>query len=333
MPTVNVLHFSGSSAVIPLKDTMAVPEALKSGGFVWIDIDDPTADVLQTIFTGLGIHPLCQEDCLDDNQIPKLDMYSDHAFLLFNDYVFDGKDLAVKEVDFIISPTFLVTVRNLKTPDPGSFQILKTRIDRVSSMVSKGSDFLLHSILDDLIDRKFTFIEAIQDEIDALEEKIHAVTTEFDPMLLLDRRRQLITLRKSIFHEREMLIKICRRDLPFISEKAGYYFRDIYDHLTKFFEFIEIGRETIGNLFELHQTMRSNCLALLANQTNEVMKRLTLITTIFMPLTFLSGVGGMSEFSMMTGAENWKTSYPLFMLGMCLIGWGTYRWLKWLRWA
>ena len=121
------------------------------------------------------------------------------------------------------------------------------------------------------------------------------------------------TLRKSLFHEREILVKICRKDCPFISEKAIFHYRDIYDHLAKFFELTETYRDIVTSLMEMYLSMLNNLMAKVANETNATVRRLTFITTIFMPLTLLAGIGGMSEWSMMTGPENWQIAYPAFL--------------------
>ena len=123
-------------------------------------------------------------------------------------------------------------------------------------------------------------------------------------------------------------MKICRKDSPFITEKSIYDFRDIYDHLAKFFEEAEIFREMISSFMEIYLSMMNNRMAILANRTNRFMRRLTLLTTIFMPLTLLAGIGGMSEWSMMTGPANWKISYSLFLLLMAIIGVVNYLLLK-----
>jgi magnesium transporter len=196
------------------------------------------------------------------------------------------------------------------------------------SQVSLGSDFLLHVILDDLIDRKFQAVEALRDELETIEEEIINAASQFDLKKLMNIRRSLLVLRKSISHEREVLIKVCRKDSPFVGEKAIFHFRDIYDHLTKFYESIEIYREMIASHMEMYLSIMNNQMSVIANKTNASMRRLTLITTIFMPLTLLAGIGGMSEWSMMTGPENWKISYPIFLLLMILLGVLNYLWIK-----
>ena len=144
-------------------------------------------------------------------------------------------------------------------------------------------------------------------------------------------RRALLAMRKSLFHEREILVKVCRRDSPFIGEKAIYHYRDIYDHLTKCFEIVEVYREMVTNAMEMYLSLINNRMARVSNRMNATVRRLTLITTIFMPLTLLAGVGGMSEWSMITGPDNWKVSYPLFLVGMAVIGLLSYRALRWLE--
>ena len=135
-------------------------------------------------------------------------------------------------------------------------------------------------------------------------------------------------LRKSLYHEREILVKINRLDCPFIPEKAIVAYRDIYDHLAKFFELTETYREIETSLMELYTSLLNNKMTQMSNETNASVKRLTLITTVFMPLTLLASIGGMSEWTMMTGPEHWKLSYPLFLLGMVIIGIVNYYFIR-----
>jgi magnesium transporter len=124
-------------------------------------------------------------------------------------------------------------------------------------------------------------------------------------------------------------VKICRLDCPFISKKAIYYYRDIYDHLSKFFELTESSRDLVSSLMEMYLSMLNNQMAKTANNTNSTVRRLTYITTIFMPLSLLAGIGGMSEYSMMTGSQNWRLSYPLFLAAMAILGIANYALLLW----
>ena len=186
----------------------------------------------------------------------------------------------------------------------------------------------MHVILDHIVDQKFVAIEALEDELDAAEEAMLADPASFNPAEMLRLRRDLLALRKSLFHEREILVKICRKDCPFISEKAIFHYRDIYDHLAKFFELTEAYRDILTSLMELYTSMLNNLMAKTSNETNATVRRLTFITTIFMPLTLLAGIGGMSEWSMMTGPANWRIAYPAFLLAMAVIGVANYYLLR-----
>lgn len=299
-------------------------------GFIWIDFTDPSTNDLSDLIEPLGLHPLAVEDCLDEDQVPKMDEFGNHTFILFNRYRRDGNAAAIEEVNFFLGKGFLVSVHSHRSADLSLGERLEATVRRDIVHARRGPDFLLQVILDDIVDEKFDAIEALQDELDRIEDEMLRSDTEFRPGELVGLRRALLVLRKSLVYEREILVKICRRDSPHISAEAIYDFRDIYDHLAKFFEVVEICRELIGSIMEIHLSIINNRMTMVANKTNYVMRRLTMITTVFMPLTLLAGVGGMSEWSMMTGSENWRVSYPAFLAGMVVIGVASFYLLKWV---
>ncbi len=182
----------------------------------------------------------------------------------------------------------------------------------------------MHRVLDFLVDNKYKAFDDMEDELEEAEELLLENVETFKPMRLIQLRKSLMILRKSLFHEREILVKICRRDCPLISEKAIIHYRDVYDHLTKFFELTETYREIETSLMELYTSLLNNLMTKMSNHTNTSVRRLTLIATIFMPLTLIASIGGMSEWSMMTGPSNWKITYPLFLLGMGIIAFLNY---------
>lgn len=191
---------------------------------------------------------------------------------------------------------------------------------------------LMHKVLDFIVDQKYTAFDTMEDELDESEDFLIDHVSEFQPVKLLHLRRNLVMLRKSLYHEREILVKINRLDSPFIPEKAVIAYRDIYDHLAKFFELTETYRETETSLMELYTSLLNNKMTQTSNETNASVKRLTLITTVFMPLTLLASIGGMSEWTMMTGGEErWKTSYTLFIVGLIIIGGMNYFLIKGLE--
>lgn len=321
----NVISTTGR--LVTFKSLAEALEAKKEGGYLWVDLGDPTREMLEALEEPVGIHPLSVEDCLDEDQVPKVDEFPKSMFILVNAYRYQDRRLDIEELDGIVGHDFLVTVH----PEGVFWHDLELYLVAQMSDLGGGPDLLLHAAIDHVVDRKLRAIEAIQDEIDGAEERILADLSEFRPEGLMHLRRHLLALRKSLFHERESLLRICRRDSAFITEKSMYRFRDVYDHLAKFYEVAEVGREMIGNLMELYLSMVNNEMARAGNRTNQVVRRLTYITTIFMPLTLLSGIGGMSEWSMMTGAQNWRVSYPLFLLAMVCLGGLTFLMLRWLE--
>jgi magnesium transporter len=316
-----------------LEKVASLPEVLsmrQGNKFIWIDFTDPGREDLDALVEPLGLHPLAIEDCLDEDQVPKMEEFPRHTFILFNRYRPSNGAASVEEVNFFLGEKFLVSVHSHGQGQQGFAERLETTVRRDLGDARKGPDFLLEVMLDDIVDEKFAAIETLQDQLDHAEEEILQEDADFKPAQLMHLRRNLLTIRKSLVYEREILVKLCRRDSPFITDKAIYEFRDIYDHLAKFFEVIEICRELIATIMEIHLSMINNRMAMVANRTNHVVRRLTMITTVFMPLTMLAGIGGMSEWSMMTGAQNWRIAYPLFMAAMMVIGTANYYLLKWL---
>lgn len=292
----------------------------KNGNYTWLDFYQPTRDVLSTLIEPLGIHPLTVEDCTDENLVPKMEEYPKNTFIIFNSYTYTNNVLYTDEVDFIIGKNYLITVSGFFSDGRHPLNDIYRVVEKEIEKAKLGPDFLLHIIMDYVVDHKFVAIEALEDELDNAEELLINDTTKFNPSELIRLRRNLLTLRKGLFHEREILVKICRKDCEFVSDKAIYHFRDIYDHLSKFFELTETYREIVSSLLEMNISMLNNLMTKTANETNQSVRRLTLISTVFMPLTLLAGIGGMSEWSMMTNPANWRISYPLFLLAMVIIG-------------
>jgi magnesium transporter len=302
--------------------------ALKKGEFVWLDFYNPSREDFAALTEPLGLSPLSIEDALDDDQIPKIEDYPSYTFILLNGYEYRGRELLLREFDFFVGKSFLVTSHR----GDGERRFgarLDERLRQNLAEDRRGPEFLCHEIIDQVVDEKFAVIEEMQDELEQAEETILRDVMGFKPEEMLRLRRRLLAVRKSLLHEREVLTKICRRDSPFIGEKALYGYRDIYDHLVRFFENTEIAREMISNLMEMYLSLLNNRMTMAANRTNDVVKRLTYITTIFMPLTLLAGIGGMSEWSMMTGPENWKISYPAFFALMAFLAGLNYLALRW----
>jgi len=322
-------HISKSGKLNPFSSVADVMNQVKTvGGFFWLYYLEPTAEDLQPLIEPLALHPLSVEDALDDNQLPKIDDFPDNSFIVFNAFSYTNKKLSVQEIDLFLSDYFLISVDRVGPDGKPLLDGIEEYVQREMDTNRFGPAFVMHTILDLIVDRKFIAIEAIEDELTEAEDAVLDAPINFDPKSLQHIRRALVTLRKSLFHEREVFVKICRKDCPFIPDKAIFHYRDVYDHLTRFFELTETLRDVATSLMEIDLSMRSNEMARAANRTNRSVRRLTFITTVFLPLSLLAGIGGMSEWSMMTGPQNWRITYPLFLLAMVVIGTVCYYFLK-----
>lgn len=328
MSTTLFYHIPKNGEITAYSTLSQVLAAANQEGYIWINYCNPPIEELSKLIDPLKIHPLAIEDCTDENQIPKIDDYHDHSMILFNFFEYSHKSLTISEIDMLIGKNFLITVAGSELIHQQILNSLVPAINREMVTVKQGPAYLMHIILDHIVDHKFDAIEALEESLNHAEEAILDDISVFNPADLLNLRRELLAVRKSLFHEREIFVKICRNDCPYIPEKSLFFFRDIYDHLVKFFELTESYREIVTNLMEMYLSMINNQMAKSANTMNRTVRRLTYITTIFMPLSLLAGIGGMSEWSMMTGPANWPISYSLFLLGMVVIGIFNYYLLK-----
>ena len=312
-------HFTSTGLFYGIKTSEEAITALNEGGFIWLNYFNPPMEELHSLVDTMGIHPLSVEDCLDNSQVPKIEHFPGNTFIIFNSYCYHEKMLLIDEVDLFIGKNFLITVSGINSEDRKPLNNVVKIIENDPGLARSGPAFLLHVVLDYVVDEKFKAFEALEDELEVAEDEVLDNPADFKVTELIRLRRDLVNLRKSLFHEREILVKICRMDCPFITEKAIFHFRDIYDHLAKFFELTESFREIVTSLMELYTSLLNNLMTKVSNETNASVRRLTLIATIFMPLTLIASVGGMSEWSMMTGPSNWKIAYPLFLLGLGII--------------
>ena len=315
---------SGGFEEMPtLKEALAYTTS--QNGYIWADYVDPTAELLEELMPALGIHPLSIEDCINGDQLPKLDLFPNYSFLIFNTFEETPEELLSHELDLFIGENFVVTAGFRREDNQALLTGLRELLERQRDVVRQGPSYLLHQVLDKTVDDKLGMIENIEEALEANEDAILAEPLEFDYSSLMQSRRALQVMRRSLFHEREVVNKLIRRDSPFITEKALVYFRDIYDHLSKYYEVAETAREQVTDLMEIHLSLINNSMAETANRTNAIMRRLTLITTIFMPLTLIAGIGGMSEFTMMVGQKNWKIAYVILLVVMAVIALINYR--------
>ena len=312
-------HFTSTGLFYGVKSVEEAIAALNEGGYIWLNFYNPPIEDLHSLVDTMGVHPLSVEDCLDSSQVPKIEHFPNNTFIIFNSFSYKDKSLFIDEVDIFVGRNFLITVSGINSEGRIPLNDIVKIIENDPTMAKAGPAFLMHVVLDYIVDEKLQAFESLEDELEEAEDKVLNDPGGFQPSELMRLKKYLVSLRKSLFHEREILVKISRMDCPFIPEKAIFHYRDIYDHLAKFFELTETNREIVTSLMELYMSLLNNQMTKVSNETNASVRRLTLIATIFMPLTLVASIGGMSEWTMMTGPSNWRLAYPLFVVGLLII--------------
>jgi magnesium transporter len=331
MRTISYYHILTPGEMAPLNNLEEALKAMHRGGYVWFDFCKASREDLSVLSEPLGLDPLSIEDCTDENQVPKIEDFDNYSFVIINALHYKNYELIADEVDIFTGKNFIITVSGYADDTVFPLTGLETLVRKNLQSVKAGPASLMHLVIDNIVDNMAPSIESMEEEIDVAEEAILDSPADFDASKLIYLRRNLLALRKSLFHEREILLKIVRNDCSFIPEKMTTPFRDIYDHISNFFEMTESNRDNVTGLMELYASMLNNKMAHDSNQTNASVRRLTLITTIFMPLTLIAGIFGMSEWTMMTGPDRWRISYLIFGGALALLGAASYILLKWLE--
>lgn len=287
----------------------------KSGAAVtWINVDGlERIDVLDKLSACYLVHHLVLEDILNINQRPKAEDFGDYFFVSAKMLAYDdGKDdIAEEQVSILLGANFVITFQEDRAGDV--FSVIRERIRAGKGRVRKsGADYLVYALLDAIVDNYFVILEQLGEKIESLEESLMispdtAVLHRINKM-----KRNLIFLRKSVWPMREVVRTIQESDSPLIRQETLAYFRDVYDHSIQAVDTIEAFRDTVSGMLDIY-------LSSLSHRLNEVMKVLTIIATVFMPLTFIAGLYGMNfntRISILNMPElNWPFGY-LWALGL-----------------
>ncbi len=257
---------------------------------LWIDVKDVTKEEELLLQKEFGLHPLTSEDLYNQGIRIKVEEFDKYLFCVFYG-VEKRQKIELIELDFILGKNFLIS--NHKG-DVKSFDDLKSNKEKLAELFRKGPDFIFHKLLDTEIDNYFPILENIDDEIEQIEEQV----TKKVEAKLLDRilrlKRRITRIKKFTFPQREKISFLTKNDYPLISKKALPYFRDVYDHAIRVSDSVDNYREAAGNTFDVYMSA-------LSNNMNEVMKVLSIIATIALPLTVISGIYG-TNFSNLPGA-------------------------------
>lgn len=289
-----------------------VPALLKKGKLFWMDIEKPTTDDFEFLEETLNLHSLALEDCRHITHTPKIEDYDNHIFLILHSFSYIDHKLRVAQLNIFLSENFLVTVHQKPV---AAIDVLLDRCNKKPELLSKNSDFLLYLLLDNIVDSYFFSIDSIDDIIDRLEIEIFHNPTQKTVSKLFKLKRDVLHIRKIVVPERELLSTLMRPEVDFVSQETKIYYRDVYDHLLRVSDALDISRDLLSTLLDSYSSMVSNKL-------NEVMKVLTIIATIMLPLTLITGIYGMNFRFMPEIHTPWGEvfGYTFALLVMLLVG-------------
>ncbi len=282
-----------------------VPELLTCDDCIfWVDVTDPTEAEVREIGETFNFHPLALEDTLLADIRPKIDQYDDYFFIAFYGMTSHNGDAEAHSVDIFLSKHYMVTFHDSKLP------VVEETAGRWKTTVATekhhGCGFLLYSLLDALVDGYFPVIDDIVDRAEELEEQILSGGAPALQAQILRLRRDLLMIRRVVGPERDVLNILLRRDPPILDAKETIYFQDIYDHLLRIMDTIDISRDVLSSVLDANVSMISYNL-------NVVVKRLTSSSIILMSITLIAGIYGMN-FDVMPELA-WRYGY-LFALGL-----------------
>jgi magnesium transporter len=320
-----------------IREQIATPEEcvpyLDSESISWVDVQGlGSQDILQRLGNVFKLHPLVLEDVVNVPERPKTEDYEDQ--LLFISRMVVPKERTYgfysEQVSLILGKNYLLTVQ--EEPEHDCFEGVRSRIEKNKGIIRKqGADYLAYAVLDAIIDGFFPVLEIYGERIEELEEEVIVKPTPQTLQNIYQIRRELLQLRRAIWPQRDAINSLIRDGSELIGEEVRIYLRDCYDHAVQVMDMVETYRELASGLMDVY-------LSAVSNKMNEIMKVLTIVSSIFIPLTFVAGIYGMNfntEKSPYNMPElNWYWGYPLCLavMGAIALGLLLFFWRRgWLQ--
>jgi magnesium transporter len=298
-------------------------------GLTWVDlVDEPTESATRVLADVFHFHPLAIDDALAQSHVPKVDDWETYLYLVLHALQFDGSAdemVTTLELDIFAGANYIVTHREQRLD----------AVDRVWDMCEKderlmgrGAARLLYRLVDDVVAGHMPVVDAMDEEMDRIEEMILSAPGPQSLPQVLRVKRALLHLRRIIAPQRETLNRLARDELSAIPSGERVYFRDVYDHLVRLYDIVEGLRDLAAGALDTY-------LSVINNKMNEVMKTFTLITTLFMPITFLTGFFGMNFFTASAPPAAWtgRAAFIVMCAAIVLVPGLMYWWLRRRRWV
>lgn len=293
MSSIKALILDGDN-VVQTNDIEAIQAAFRDEKRFWVELDERTAAASKLLIEMLNIHPLAVEDVWNDIGIPKVEDFQDYVQLVMHgvreeDVAGSDIPLALSELDVIIGRNFLITHAHDETVC--AVAPVFAEVGRTGRLLKRGPAWVAHSIIDRMVDQYLPVVNRFETQIEQLESDIlegktrgndHAIMRQ-----VLHIKRSLQMLRRTTISQREILSRLARAEFDEIPRELVPFYRDVYDHFARVTELVDSYRELLSGVLDAHFSIQSH-------QMNEIMKRLTLISTIMLPLSLVAGIYGMN---------------------------------------
>lgn len=305
----------GSQLIVdfPLEDLHKKPF-----DWYWVDFDKPTADELTLLDSFFHFHPLSIEDCLDRLQRPKVDYYDGYQFFVV--HTMNEETLEAEELNIFVGKNFVVTFHHSSVEE---LDVVREKLQRDASFWERGAIYATYQIIDKVVDSYFPIVHTIEDHLNEIEEQMTFDMKHFSMNKVFEMRSDLLWLRRTILPMRDLMYRVLNSSRFDLQKHEYTYFADISDHLVKLTEIVESNRELTADIRDSYTAMNSN-------RMNRIMMILTIVSSIFIPLTFIAGVYGMN-FDYMPELEM-KYGYFIVLGAMILIGLSMLAWFKHKGW-
>lgn len=292
-----VVRWLGADGSVQTGDESTLDTAMASAVWVWVDVTGPTSESLGMLSDRFGLHPLAIEDVMHSQRRAKVDMYPDSLFIAWlTPYRRSGDTITSHELDIFLAEKYLITMH--KRESPSVFAVAEQAVRTLSG----GPDWTLHALIDQLVDSTLSLVDAIGEDLNSIEDRMLENPRQEDLVGLHSLRRQLVRLHRIVSPERDA-VRAIGRERNLVSEDAYRYFADVGDHLARVQDSIETYQDVAASVMDLYLSAQNN-------RMNEIMKQLTVVATIFMPLTLLSGIYGMNVVLGMWPPINRVWSFP-----------------------
>lgn len=310
---IRILHCKNQACRTDIQPAQLPALLQQKQGILWVDLDgEPQADCERLLKETFGFHSLAVDDALSRVNVPKLDDWQEFVYVVLHGATYhpgQSEVLSLPELDVFLSKQHIVTYHERPL---AVLEGVWDACQRNTRLIKGGADHLLYLLADELVKDHMTAVIKMQDSLEEVQDEIFSNPDSSTLERLFGLKRSLLQLRRIIAPQRDVFSRLTRDDYAIIDPKDRVFFRDVYDHSLQLYDLLEDTRELVSSALDTY-------LSVVNNRMNDVMKTLTIITTLFMPLTFITGFFGMNFFQAAEATEFWTGTVTLEIALVCMI--------------